>query len=103
MEKAPGKRFSRSEGLDEIKFRELASVVPADNFYYSKKVKAVVGVTYAMRIIAYSTQTKIAFRPRRDVSRDFVKFLKVNNDKRVDLTIAFRIIRKDANTSISIL
>jgi hypothetical protein len=84
-------------------FKELAAVVAANNFYYSKKVKAVANVTYAMRIVAYSTQTKIAFRPRQEMSRDFVRFLKVNRDKRVDLTVVFRIIRKDANASISIL
>lgn len=85
-------------------FAEIAGVVQADDFYYSKRVRAVENTTYALRVIAYGTQTKIAFRRQRDDSRrGFLKFLKVNTDKRVDVTIAFRVIRKDPNKSVSIL
>ena len=83
-------------------FFELAGVVRDGRFLYSKRVKAVENMTYAMRVIAYGTQTKLALQLRRRGNRDVLKFIRVNSDKRVDLIIAFGIIRKVPKTGLSI-
>jgi len=97
--------FNAEVGIQKVRkqFAEIAGVIKFDKFYYSKRVKAVENMTYAMRIIAYGNQTKIALRGRNESSQEFSRFLQVNQDKRVDLTVAFRIIRKEGNTNISIL
>jgi hypothetical protein len=84
-------------------FAEIAGVVRAGDFYYSKKIKAVENTTYAVRIIAYSRQNRIYFRPRSSRPPDFLRFLRVNRDKRIDVIVAFRIVGKSENSSVSIL
>jgi hypothetical protein len=82
-------------------FNQIANVVEADGFRYAKRVKAVENVTYAIRIIAYHPENNIASRFAEGMNRESSRFLE--DVKRLDLTLAFRIIRKDADGSISVL
>lgn len=82
-------------------FAQIANVVEADGFRYAKRVRAVANVTYAMRIVAYRPQNNIGLRFGIGLNRDNARYL--NDEKRFDVTLAFRIIRKDENGSISII
>jgi hypothetical protein len=97
--------FKPEEKNQEVReqFAKIAAVVKSGDYYYSKRVKAVENMTYALRVVAYRSQEKIIFRSNDELSIQLDKFLAVNDDKRMDIIIAFRIIRKDQNGSISIL
>jgi hypothetical protein len=82
-------------------FKQIADVIEADGFRYAKRVKAVNNITYAMRIIAYHPENNVVFRFREGISKENSRFL--DDVKRLDMTLAFRIIRKDADGSLSIL
>ncbi len=82
-------------------FDRIASVIEAGGFRYAKRVKAVENMTYALRIIAYHPENNIVSPVTEGFNRESGRFL--DDVKRLDMTIAFRIIRKDADGSISIL
>ena len=69
-------------------FTQIANVFAFDGFRYAKRVRAIANINYAMRVIAY----------RNDNVGGLIDF-----DKRMDLTVVFRIVRKDENGGITIL
>lgn len=88
----------------EKQFIQIANIIEVDGYKYSKRVKALENTTYAMRIVAYRNENNIKFRFRDGISSDDRRYLFTNTvDKRMDLTLAFRVIRKDKDGSISIL
>lgn len=67
-------------------------------------MKAEKNVTYALRAIAFRSEHKIISRLTPDnVNPDESKFLYLDDDKRFDLTVVFRVVRQAENGSITIL
>ncbi|MBA2619995.1 MAG: hypothetical protein H0U87_02215 [Acidobacteria bacterium] len=85
-------------------FAQIANGVQADGFKYAKSVRAEKNMTYALRVVAYRTENKVANRLSANASAGNSKFINLNfADKRIDLTVAFRIVRRDADGNITIL
>ena len=85
-------------------FARIAGVLDFEGYQYSKRVRAVENVTYAMRLIAYRNEKSIALFYDDKISAKDLRFLKLNEmDKRSDVIVCFRIIRKDKNNSIEML
>ena len=76
-------------------FLEIAKGVSAGNYTYRKAFPVKVNTTFAMRIIAYRGSIYRTFRGYR--------YDLLEGDKRIDLTLAFRIIRKSADGGITLL
>ncbi|HNU06917.1 MAG TPA: hypothetical protein PKO33_04055 [Pyrinomonadaceae bacterium] len=64
-------------------------------FEYRKFQKAVVGSTYAMRIVAYRGNVYRSYRGW--------KFDLLEGDKRIDLIVAFRVVRQSPDGSLTIV
>ena len=83
------------ESSEVIKqFRKIAQGVDFNGFHYASSLSAAVNTTYAFRIIAYRIENQIRFW------RNDERF---SRDKRIDLTVAFRVIRKESDGSLIIL
>lgn len=87
----------------EIKnqFLQIARGIEYNGYEYRKTIKASENVTYAMRVIAYRPENKPI--PSGDLTTETGKLWAANFDKRKDLILAFRIIRKEADGNITIL
>lgn len=83
-------------------FLQIEKGIASANYFYAKSVKAKESRTYAARLIAYKKQVLHSSR-FSGLSGDIVKYLKLNEDQRIDLIIAFRIIRKDGDGNLTIL
>ena len=86
-------------------FREISQGINSNGFHYGKSVDATVNRTYAFRIIAYRVENRLRslnFRSRNKTPFD-ERFPFVFWDKRIDLTLAFQVIRKDSGGSLIIL
>lgn len=93
--------------LEEAKkqFAQITEGIESDGYKYTNSIKADVNTTYALRVIAYRVKAATRTTPfngREMTQNDLMKFY-TPNDKRVDLTIAFRIVRRDADDSLTIL
>ena len=89
--------------IGEQYFR-LNQGVEADGFKYSKQVEAKVGSVYLLRVVAYRLQRKFLAELAGDgTNPENLKFVLLNQDKRNDITVAFRIIRKDAAGNLTII
>lgn len=85
-------------------FAQIAKVVEHDGYQYSKRVRAVENITYAMRLVAYRNEKTISFIYDDKITAKDLRFLKLNEmDKRADVIVCFRIIREDSNKSIELL
>ncbi len=86
-------------------FAQIANGIETDGYKYAKRVKAEENTTYAMRIVAYRNEDKTINRlSGKNATADDFKFINSNHiDKRIDLTVAFRIVRRDENGGITIL
>lgn len=85
---------------------KIGKGVEADGILYSNLAKPRVGGTYAVRIVAYRNGNNLIKRLSPDgINRNspVFKFLQVQQDNRVDLLIAFRVIRQDLNGNLTIL
>ena len=80
-------------------FNEITAAVDSDGYHYAKSAKAILNTTYALRIIAYLPDDKV----KAEDSVEYKKYSSVKFDERNDLTLAFRIVRKDENGSLTIL
>lgn len=79
-------------------FANIAKGIAADNYKYAKSVKAEENTTYALRVIAYRSKSRVLNDLSANTTADDFKFGKLNfADKRIDLTVAFRIVRRDEN------
>ncbi|MBK8810058.1 MAG: hypothetical protein IPN69_04925 [Acidobacteria bacterium] len=76
-------------------YMQLINGVVAGKHEYRKVAKAIENTTYAMRIIAYRGNVIRSFRGWR--------FDLLEGDKRIDMTLAFRIVRKDSDGSVTIV
>ena len=93
------------KGADiRTQYDELNLGVESDGYNYSKEVDAEVGSVYLLRVVAYHLQRKFLEELAVDESnRENLKFFLLNQDKRSDITIAFRIVRKDATGNLTII
>jgi hypothetical protein len=76
-------------------YMALVRGVKAGNHEYRKTVAAVENTTYAMRVVAYKGNIIRSFRGWR--------FDLLEGDKRIDITLAFRVVRKDGDGSVTIV
>jgi hypothetical protein len=76
-------------------FEEITKGVKAGKYEYRNVLMATENMTYAIRTIAYRAQVYQFFQGR--------PFNILEGDKRVDLILAFRIVRKDKNGAAHIL
>jgi len=96
--------FKPETRLNEARnqFLQITQGITSANRLYAKNVKAKENTTYAARFIAYQRQSlpssKIA-----GLSKDITQYEKLKYDERIDLTIAFRVVRKEKDGDITIL
>jgi hypothetical protein len=74
---------------------EMMRGVKVGKYEYKKAHPSVENTTYALRVVAYRGNVFRSFRGYR--------FDVLDGDKRIDLTLAFRVIRKDADGSLTLL
>jgi len=85
-----------SEGLKAQKqFVQMMRGVKTGKYEYKKAQPLIENSTYALRVIAYRGSFYRSFRGYR--------FDLLSGDKRIDLTIAFRVLRKDQDGGITLL
>lgn len=80
-------------------YNEITNGINENGYFYSNIVKAQLNTTYGMRIIAYHFTVPSHY----DAEVMDNRFHAVNIDNRRDLTIAFRIIRKEDDGNITIV
>jgi len=90
-------QFQPSTGFKEANTinESLDRGVKRDGFLYSRSVAAIENNTYALRSIAYRGKVMNAVKG--------IPYNVLDFDKRRDIIVAFRIVQKDADGSISIL
>lgn len=76
-------------------YLQMANGVEADGFEYKKRVPVVENATYGLRVIAYKGSL---FRSFRGFYFDLLA-----GDKRIDLTIALRVVRRDEDGGVTIV
>jgi hypothetical protein len=76
-------------------FLQMMRGVKVGNYEYKKAVPMIENATYALRVVAYKGNIFRSFRGFR--------FDVLDGDKRVDLTIVFRVVRKDADGSATLV
>ncbi len=74
---------------------QMIKGVRADNFIYRKSLPAVAGATYALRVTAYRGNFLKSYRGQL--------FNILAGDKRIDATIAFRVLGKNNDGSLTLL
>ena len=85
-------------------FAKIEKGIEADGYKYATSVKAEENTTYALRVIAYRNENKLINRLSPNPAREEFKFINLNYaDKRIDLTVAFRVVRRDADGNLTIL
>ncbi|MBS1794859.1 MAG: hypothetical protein JSS81_13450 [Acidobacteria bacterium] len=100
--------FKPADKIAEVRaqYEQLRIGVDADGFLYSKEAPAKVGSVYLLRVIAYrlhlSVLTRI-LRSKTEPDEDDLNFIRVDQDTRKDVTIAFRIVRQDADKNLTIV
>ena len=74
---------------------QMADGVESDGFVYRKTARVTENSTYALRVIAYKGNIFKSFRG--------FYFDLLAGDKRIDQTLAFRVVRRDADGSVTIV
>ena len=82
-------------------YRQIAAGMEINGHFYSNSIKAEPNQTYAYRVVAY--RKSIITVNRFFLNIDDERFATLRNDKRKDLTIAFRVIRRDSDGRITIV
>jgi hypothetical protein len=105
--------FVPGTGFDAAKkqYGELYKGTILDGYPYANRLNAIPDMTYALRIIAYKNGNNVTKRLNRyalqgiEIPRDSMEmiFLALKDDNRTDLSVVFRIIRKDTDGSITLL
>ena len=99
--------FVPSNSLAEARrqYAEIAKGISSEGRMYSNKVSPKLDTTYAMRMIAYRNKNDLTRRrPRGHFSYDhpYFRFRLMQAGKRFDVTILFRIIRREADGNLTI-
>jgi hypothetical protein len=97
--------FKPESKNSEVKkqFLQIANSIPSGGYIYTKSLAAKENMTYALRIIAYRVPWNLS--QRNELKDIRIRALAEGwvSEKRDDLTIAFRIIRKETDGNITIL
>lgn len=80
-------------------YAEIARGINFNGFNYTKSLKAKENTSYALRVVAYHPQGKIMNNNNVTDRR----FAWAGLDKRVDIILAFRVIRKEQDGNITIV
>jgi hypothetical protein len=90
--------YAPATDKDEIltKSGEMIKGLNVGNYFYSKAVRAEEKTTYALRMIAY--RGKVLRPLEKNIFKD-----ELEGDKRVDLVVAFRVVRKEADGNLTLL
>lgn len=86
--------------------RAIVSGIEAAGRTYSNNVDAKLGTTYALRIVAYRNENNLESKidPEKDANiKELEGFWLIRQDRRYDVLIAFRVVREDANGSLTIV
>lgn len=105
--------FEPGRDIESVKkqYAQVLKGVTTDGHIYANRLIALPGMTYALRIIAYKNGNNIVKRLNRYAlleiapppeSQDMM-FLALKDDNRLDLTVAFRIIRVSTDGSITLI
>jgi hypothetical protein len=91
------KEFSASPTGSEAQkqFLQMARGVRSGNYFYRKAFPAAENTTYALRVVAYRGSIYRTFRGYR--------YDLLGGDKRIDITVAFRIVEKKEDGSLTVL
>jgi hypothetical protein len=105
--------FSPTADLPDVKkqYSEISKGIITGNYAYSNRLAALPDMTYGLRIVAYRNGNNVMKRINRDrimgiepaADSKNVMFLALKEDTRIDLTLSFRIIRKDTDGSITLI
>lgn len=76
-------------------FLQMAKGVKVGGYEYRKALPAVENATYALRVVAYRASIVRSYR-------GFVYDL-LGGDKRIDLTVAFRVVRREADGTVTLV
>jgi hypothetical protein len=87
----PSIDFDKAEAIN----RQLIAGIKKDGFLYSRGLFAVENATYVLRSIAYNGKVMRSVRG--------IPYNELDFDNRKDITIAFRVVRSDADGSLNIL
>lgn len=74
---------------------EILRGINFEGYHYKKIVPAVENNTYALRVVAYRGSIVKSYRGFR--------FDLLSGDKRIDITVAFRVIKKESDGSLTLL
>ncbi|MGI8494998.1 MAG: hypothetical protein ACR2L1_06770 [Pyrinomonadaceae bacterium] len=80
---------------------QISNGIKTDGFLYSNTIKAKANTTYALRVTAY--RKSLITRNRFFLNVDDKRFATLSYDKRKDVILVFRIIRKDDDGRLTIL
>jgi hypothetical protein len=84
------------QGVEAQKqFIQTMRGIKVGNYEYKKALPMIENATYALRVVAYKGSVFRSFRGYR--------FDVLFGDKRIDLTIAFRVVRKDTDGSATLV
>ncbi|HKP69321.1 MAG TPA: hypothetical protein VJV05_08555 [Pyrinomonadaceae bacterium] len=89
-----------------LQYASILKGIESDGVKYSKGVLPQMGMTYAMRIVAYRNGNNLERRMAKEgVGPDHpvMMFKKLEEDNRADLLVAFRIVRKEEDGNITIV
>jgi hypothetical protein len=94
--------FEPAENREDAyeQFEQLTKGIVENDFRYSNHEKVKENTTYALRVVAYRFSDKFIMRER---TADNILFFGLENDKRKDLLLAFRIVKKSDDGAITIL
>lgn len=105
--------FKPDSDLARVKtqYLQILKGLQIDEFVYANRLIAIPDMTYALRIIAYRNGNNVTKRLNRYLlhgvepppeSQDMM-FMALKEDTRIDLTVGFRVIRRDTDGSITLI
>ena len=97
--------FKPTEKAKDIKeqYEQIGQGIESDGYKYSREVVAEVGSVYLMRVVAYRLQGKFLNKTKNIQNETNIRFSMLEQDERVDMVVAFRIIRKATAGNLTII
>ncbi|MGQ0541286.1 MAG: hypothetical protein ACT4O9_05455 [Blastocatellia bacterium] len=90
----------------QAQIKKIAKVIKANGFEYSNLAAIKLNESYVLRIVAFRNRNNIERRMSRDgliVDDPKLNFSRIQTDNRIDVTIAFRVVRQDADGNVTII